>query len=400
MTTSEAQTADLSVFQDTKVAFSSQSNSKLRKTFWLFALMNRVWVVNLGTFFIKLAFKLKLPVKSLIRFTIFEHFCGGENIEDCQKTAKKLAEAGIGTILDYSVEGKDEEAGFEATFQELLRTIDAAAASGNIPFTVFKVTGIASAEILEKIQAGQGLSPGEQSAYHRAAERVKTLCRSAAGRQVRIFIDAEESWIQEVIDGLAVEMMSELNRGQVIVYNTFQFYKEDTLENLKNLYLRAAERGFLIGAKLVRGAYMEKERLRALENAYCNPVHGSKENTDRDYNAAIDFCLDRLDSMAICLGTHNEYSTAYCMARMERLGIARNDSRVWFAQLYGMSDNISYNLAGREYNVAKYVPYGPVEDVLPYLFRRAEENKAISGQSSREFLLVKQEIKRRNGPGA
>ncbi len=400
MTTSETQFVDLTLFENTKVAFSSQSNSKLRKTFWLFALMNKVWIVNLGTFFIKLSFKLNLPIKSIIRFTIFEQFCGGENIENCQKTAEKLGKAGVGTILDYSVEGRDDDDGVEATFRELLRTIDFAAVSSNIPFTVFKVTGMASADLLERIQSKEVLGTAEKKAYQRLRERVQVLCRRAKEKKVRIFIDAEESWIQEVIDDLANEMMEELNREEVVVYNTYQLYKEETLESLKDIFLRSNEKGFFVGAKLVRGAYLEKERLRASEHAYCDPVHKTKADTDKDYNAAVDFCLDRLDKIAVCLGTHNEYSVGYCITKMQRLGLQRNDHRVWFAQLYGMSDNISFNLADAGYNVAKYVPYGPVEDVMPYLFRRAEENKAIAGQSSREFLLVKSELKRRNEEGS
>lgn len=396
MTSSGTQIVDLSLFENTKIAFSSQSNSKLRKTFWLFAMMNKVWIVNLGTFFIKLCLKLNLPIKSIIRLTIFEQFCGGENIENCQKTVKELGESRIGTILDYSVEGKDDEAGFDDTFQELLKTIVAAAGSKNIPFTVFKVSGIASVDLLEKIQQKESLTEGEKLAFERVRNRVQTLCERASEKKVHIFIDAEESWIQQVIDDLANEMMERFNKERVWVYNTFQLYKNETLENLKDIYLKASERGFMVGAKLVRGAYIEKEKLRAMENAYCDPIHKTKEATDRDYNLAVDFCVERLDRMAFCLGTHNEYSTAYCLAKMNRLGIARNDHRIWFAQLFGMSDNISFNLANEGYNVAKYVPYGPVGEVMPYLFRRAEENKSISGQSSREFLLVKNELKRRN----
>jgi proline dehydrogenase len=382
-------------FEDTSVAFASKSDAKLRKTYWLFSLMNQARVVNLGTFFIKLALKLNLPIKNVIRATIFEQFCGGETINDCDATIKALGSSGIGTILDYSVEGEDEEASFEATALEIFKTIDKAAASESIPFSVFKVTGVASSELLEKVQKRDELSEDEKAAYGRAHERVERLCEHAYAKGVRIFIDAEESWIQGVIDDLAYEMMQKFNRERAIVYNTYQLYRHETLEALKTAFLVARQKGYFLGGKLVRGAYMEKERLRARENEYFNPIHVSKEATDIDYNLAIDFCLDRLEHIAICLGTHNEYSSQYCAIKMKKLGIANNDDRIWFAQLLGMSDNISYNLAKIGYNVAKYVPYGPIDAVLPYLIRRAEENTSIAGQSSREFLLVKSELKRR-----
>ncbi|MHA4736610.1 proline dehydrogenase family protein [Dyadobacter sp. MSC1_007] len=382
-------------FEDTSVAFASKSDAKLRKTYWLFSLMNQARVVNLGTFFIKLALKLNLPIKNLIRATIFEQFCGGETINDCDATIKALSSSGIGTILDYSVEGEDEEASFEATALEIFKTIDKAAGSESIPFSVFKVTGVASSELLEKVQKKDELSEDEKAAYGRAHERVERLCEHAYAKGVRIFIDAEESWIQGVIDDLAYEMMQKFNRERAIVYNTYQLYRHETLEALKTAFLVARQKGYFLGGKLVRGAYMEKERLRARENEYFNPIHVSKEATDIDYNLAIDFCLDRLEHIAICLGTHNEYSSQYCAIKMKKLGIANNDDRIWFAQLLGMSDNISYNLAKVGYNVAKYVPYGPINAVLPYLIRRAEENTSIAGQSSREFLLVKSELKRR-----
>lgn len=382
-------------FEDTSVAFASKSDAKLRKTYWLFSLMNQARVVNLGTFFIKLALKLNLPIKNLIRVTIFEQFCGGETINDCNPTIASLGQSGIGTILDYSVEGEDKESSFDATATEILKTIDKAADSKTIPFSVFKVTGVASSDLLEKVQRKDPLSGEEQAAYRRAAQRVERLCQHAHALGVRIFIDAEESWIQGVIDDLAYEMMQQFNREKAIVYNTYQLYRHETLENLKTAFLNARQKGYFLGGKLVRGAYMEKERLRARENEYFNPIHTSKEATDTDYNLAIDFCLDRLEHVAICLGTHNEYSSQYCAIKMKKLGIAHADDRIWFAQLLGMSDNISYNLAKAGYNVAKYVPYGPIDAVLPYLIRRAEENTSIAGQSSREFLLVKSELKRR-----
>ncbi|WP_439557413.1 proline dehydrogenase family protein [Dyadobacter sp.] len=382
-------------FEDTSVAFASKSDAELRKTYWLFSLMNQARVVNLGTFFIKLALKLNLPIKNLIRVTIFEQFCGGETINDCDRTIAMLGKSGIGTILDYSVEGEDKESSFDVTATEILRTIDKAATSQNIPFSVFKITGVASAELLEKIQRKDQLTEAEEAAFERVIARVESLCSRAHEKNVRIFVDAEESWIQGVIDDLTYQMMQKFNRERTIVYNTYQLYRHETLDALKTAYLTARQKGYLLGGKLVRGAYMEKERLRARENEYFNPIHASKQATDTDYNLAIDFCLEHVEHISICLGTHNEYSSQYCAAKMQKLGIEKNDSRIWFAQLLGMSDNISYNLSNAGYNVAKYVPYGPINAVLPYLIRRAEENTSIAGQSSREFLLVKSELKRR-----
>ena len=382
-------------FEDTSVAFASKSNAQLRKTYWLFSVMNQARVVNLGTFFIKLALKLQLPIKNLIRVTIFEQFCGGETIADCNLTITSLGASHIGTILDYSVEGEDKEASFESTAAEILRTIDKAHSSTNIPFSVFKITGIASSELLEKIQRKDVLTPDENSAYVRLKVRLEKLCDHAHELNVRLFIDAEESWIQGIIDELTYEMMAKYNKDRAIVYNTYQLYRYETLEALKTAYLTARQKGYILGGKLVRGAYIEKERMRARENEYFNPIHTSKEATDRDYNSAIDFCLEHLEYIAICLGTHNEFSSQYCATKMKKLCLANDDERIWFAQLLGMSDNISYNMAKAGYNVAKYVPYGPIDAVLPYLIRRAEENTSIAGQSSREFLLVQSELKRR-----
>lgn len=382
-------------FEDTSVAFAYKSDNQLRKTYWLFSLMNQARVVNLGTFFIKLALKLHLPIKNLIRVTIFEQFCGGETIIECDATITALGNSGIGTILDYSVEGEDDESSFEATTQEVLKTIDKAGQSKNIPFSVFKITGVASVDLLEKIQRKESLSESESTAYARIKERVEKLCNHAYETNVRIFVDAEESWIQGVIDDLTYEMMEKFNREKAIVYNTYQLYRYETLDALKGAYLIAKQRGYILGGKLVRGAYMEKERLRARENEYFNPIHVSKEATDSDYNAAIDFCLEHIQHISICLGTHNEYSSQYCAVKMKKLNLDNKDNRIWFAQLLGMSDNISFNLAKAGYNVAKYVPYGPIDAVLPYLIRRAEENTSVAGQSSREFLLAKSELKRR-----
>lgn len=382
-------------FEDTSTAFADQSDWELKKTYLIFAAMNQNWLVKIGTFFIKLFLYLKFPIKSLIKNTVFEHFCGGESIEDCRNTIQKLDHAHIGTILDYSVEGEASEKSFDATVSEILHTIEKASKTPAVPFSVFKVTGLADTELLEKVQNNQPLDADEQAAYDRVRHRVNVLCQAAHDWHVKIFIDAEESWIQDTIDALAYEMMVRYNQKQAVVYNTYQLYLRDSFNNLSKAVKTARQQGYCLGVKLVRGAYMEKERQRAHEMEYCEPVHGTKEETDRDFNRAIDFCLENKDVVSLCLGTHNEYSSLYLAEEMRRRGIAPNDTRFWFAQLLGMSDNISYNLAKAGYNVAKYVPYGPVEAVMPYLFRRAEENTSVAGQASREFSLLKREIERR-----
>lgn len=382
-------------FEDTSIAFSSQSNAKLRKTYWLFSLMNRGWLVNLGTFFIKLALRLKLPIKFLIKNTIFEQFCGGEDIRDCESTIQNLHKAHVGTILDYSVEGEDTEKSFDETTLEVLRTIERASESQDIPFSVFKVTGIASTELLEAVQIGDSLNKEQKAEFDRVLKRMDTLCRRAYERNVRIFIDAEESWIQDTIDTLAYDMMHRYNHERPVIYNTYQMYRWESLDHLRRDTAEAQAKGYYLGVKLVRGAYLEKERLRAHEEEYQDPIQATKEDTDHAFNQAIDYCLEHRSTISICLGTHNEYSCEYCVQQMKQMGIQPNDSHIYFAQLLGMSDNISYNLANAGYNVAKYVPYGPVDTVMPYLFRRAEENKSIAGQSSREFNLVSDELKRR-----
>jgi proline dehydrogenase len=358
--------------------------------------MNQPWLINIGTFFIKLGLLLRLPIKGLIRSTIFAQFCGGENIQNCERTIKHLSKSKIGTILDYSVEGEDDEASFEHTTNEILKSIEKAAQIPDVPFAVFKVTGIASSELMEKIQTNaESLDNDEKASWNRAETRFNTICGRAADLNVKIFIDAEESWIQDVIDGLAYKAMQKHNTTRTIIYNTFQMYRADMLQNLTEAIKKAQHEGYYLGAKLVRGAYFEKERVRAHEGDYFDPIHATKEETDHDFDAAIQLSLQHRNVISICLGTHNEASCLLCVNLMNEAHIPHNDPHIWFAQLLGMSDNISFNLAHAGYNVAKYVPYGPVEAVMPYLFRRADENKSIAGQSSREFLLIKREVKRR-----
>jgi proline dehydrogenase len=382
-------------FEDTSIAFQSKSDFQLKKSLYLFALMNKNWIVKIGTFLVKLALWLHFPVKNLIKWSIFGQFCGGETLSDCNKTINSLSKNNLGTILDYSVEGEDNEYSFEKTYQEIILTIDKAKSTENIPFSVFKVSGIASTDLLEKIQNKELLNEEEKSAFEQVKTRFEKIAEYAFNQNVNLFIDAEESWIQDVIDNLANEMMEKYNKKRAIIYNTYQLYRKDILNNLKTITEKATNEHFYIGAKLVRGAYMEKEREKAHEENYCEPIHDDKVGTDIDYNLAIDFCLENRETIAICLGTHNEYSCQYLVENMAKLGIKPNDKRYYFAQLLGMSDNISFNLSKAGYNVAKYVPYGPVAAVMPYLFRRAEENTSMAGQSSREYNMLLKENNRR-----
>ncbi|WP_205502910.1 proline dehydrogenase family protein [Rufibacter psychrotolerans] len=382
-------------FEDTAIAFADKSDSELYKTYLLFAAMNNNSLVKMGGGMMKKALGWNLPVKGLIKKTIFEQFCGGETIQECKPTIERLGRSGIGTILDYSVEGESNEASFDHTVQEIIATIEMAATSEHIPFSVFKVTGVGDPALLTKAQTDQELTPAEKAAFGRVRARVKAICQRAFERGVRVFIDAEESWMQETIDQLCYDMMELYNQERPIVYNTYQLYRHDRLDVIKRDVERARKLGYYLGGKLVRGAYMEKEGRTAQQKGYQNPINPTKQATDALYDEALAYCVANIDRFAICAGTHNEQSSYLLMELMDQHNIAPNDERVYFAQLLGMSDNLSYNLAHAGYNVAKYVPYGPVEAVMPYLLRRADENTAIAGQSSREFSLVKKELERR-----
>jgi proline dehydrogenase len=382
--------------EDTAIAFSYKSNGELRKANFIFTLVNHPWISALATGSVKLALKLHLPVKGIIRKTAFNHFCGGETIQETEKVVEKLAQFNVGTILDYSVEGEKSEAGFENTTQEIIRTIEEAKTYGHIPFSVFKVTGLGSFELLEKINSKKLLNQEEETAFERVRKRVEQICEKACTCNIPVLVDAEETWIQDPIDQLAYEMMTKFNQKRAIVFNTFQLYRTDTLENLKNALQEASAKSYFLGAKLVRGAYMEKERARAERLGYASPIQPNKGATDKAFNEALQFSISNITRMGLMCGSHNEHSNLYLTELLEKYKIKASDDKVWFAQLYGMSDNISFNLAKAGYNVAKYVPYGPVKAVMPYLLRRANENTSVSGQSSRELILIRKEIARRN----
>jgi len=384
-------------FEDTAVAFAAKSDAELRRMYALFAAMNNQGLVKLGGGLMKKALRWHVPgTKFLIKHSIFEQFCGGETIQECRPVIEELGRYRIGTILDYSVEGEGDDRSFDRTRDELLATIELAHHSEHIPFSVFKITGLADSAVLEKRQAGKSLTPAEQASYERAHARIEAVCSLAYRYGVRVFVDAEESWFQGTIDALAYEMMVKYNRETAIVWNTYQLYRHDRLEALQQAHAEAVAQGYYIGAKLVRGAYMEKEGRVAAQRGLANPINPTKAATDQLYDEALRYCVTQIDRISVCAGTHNEDSSRLLAELMAEHGLRPNDPRVWFAQLYGMSDNLTYNLAHAGYNTAKYVPYGPVEAVMPYLLRRADENTAIAGQSSREFLLIQKELRRRN----
>ncbi|HKP67857.1 MAG TPA: proline dehydrogenase family protein [Pyrinomonadaceae bacterium] len=382
-------------FQDTATAFADKSNSELKEKYRLFKLLNSPFLNGVGTRMAKFALSFGLPVEGLIKSTIFEQFCGGETIEECNPVIARLGEAGIGTILDYAIEGRATEQDFDDTKNEIIRTIERAKNDPNIPFSVFKVTGIAPLGTLEKISSKKKLDAKGQAKCERIHTRVNEICEFAASIGQPVFIDAEESWIQDAIDHLATDMMEKYNRQEAIVYNTLQMYRSDRLQFLKDARRNAHSEGYILAVKLVRGAYMEKERERAEEMGYPSPIHEDKKGSDRDYNAALEYCIDHLDDVAFVAGTHNERSTQLLVQMMHQRGLAHDHPQIFFSQLYGMSDNLSYVLAKNGYNVSKYVPYGPVGDAIPYLVRRAEENTSTAGQVSRELTLINQELERR-----
>ncbi len=382
-------------FEDTSIAFSAKSNFQLKKAKVLFSVVNSPWMAKIATNSVKIAISLGLPIKWAVKPTAFEHFCGGETIEECHDTIETLGSYGIGTILDYSVEGEDDEAVFDATRDEIIKTIEHGHKDGNVPFSVFKVTGLGATELLGKVNDGDPLSAEEKEAYARIEARVLAICKTGHALNVPVLVDAEETWIQKPIDRMAYQMMEKFNLETAIVFNTFQMYRSDMLENLKQAIEVSKGKNYFIGAKLVRGAYMEKERERAEKMGYPSPIQPNKEATDKDFNAGIAACVDNIELVTLVCGSHNEYSNAYLAELMHNKGIEKKDNRLWFAQLYGMSDNISFKLAKEGYNLAKYVPYGPVKSVMPYLFRRAEENTSVAGQSSRELDMIKKEIIRR-----
>lgn len=382
-------------FNNTEIAFKGKSDKDLNKAYWLFKMVASNALIKIGTPITTFSLNIGLPIQGIIRNTIYRQFCGGESIEDCSRAISELGHGNVTTILDYSVEGEESEESFDATCNEILRTVESAKQNSLISFCVFKPTGLGRFDLLAKIDAKQALTAEEQAEYQRLWNRCDQICQACHAAGIRVLIDAEHSWIQDTIDDIAREMMEKYNQEKPIVYNTYQLYRADKLASLKADFAYAKTQNFHLGAKIVRGAYMEIERERAKENGYPSPIQPNKKASDTDYNDAIYFILDNIDQIGLMAGTHNEESCRILAEEMERRNIPHNLPNVFFAQLLGMSDNLSFNLGAAGYNVAKYMPYGPVKAVMPYLFRRAQENTSVGGQTGRELSLIMKELKRR-----
>jgi proline dehydrogenase len=388
-------------FDNTENAFAYKTDKELKSARFLFRTMGFSWFVKIGTRLTPFIMKTGLPVHGLIRKTIFKQFVGGETLEETTGVGSVLGKYGVQVILDYGVEGKEGEESFDHATEEFIRVINYAATQTNIPFMSIKVTGFARFALLQKLDEAPRLRSGihdheaEVAEWDRVRERMYSICEAAAEKNIGVLVDAEESWIQDPVDRLTMEMMEIFNKEKVIVYNTIQLYRHDRLHFLKLSHQIARQQGFLLGVKLVRGAYMEKERARAEEKGYASPIQKNKEQTDRDYNQAVEYCINNLDQLSVIVASHNEQSNLLAARLLDEKGVAHNHSHIHFSQLFGMSDNITFNLAKEGFNVSKYLPFGPIRDVIPYLMRRAQENSSMSGQTGRELTLINKELARR-----
>lgn len=383
------------IFDDTKTAFSLKSDSELERAYFLFKMISLQPLVKIGTAVTRFALNASLPVEGLVRATVFDHFCGGVSEKDCVSTIDAMYSKNVHSVLDFSVEGKETESLFDSALERVMSLIDFAKDRPGMPFSVFKPTGFGRFEVWRKVTENETLSDKEQQEWKRIQERFHKVCKKAKACDIKLLIDAEESWMQGAVDDLVLEMMQTYNQEKPIVFTTLQCYRWDRLAYLKDLHQDGIEKGYHLGIKIVRGAYMEKERARAEEKGYDSPICKDKPETDAHFNAMLVYIFDNLEDIWAFIGTHNEESNYLAIEIMAQKEIAPDDSRVWFGQLYGMSDHISYNLAKEGYNVTKYVPFGPVKDVMPYLIRRAEENTSVAGQTNRELSLIQEERRRR-----
>jgi len=382
------------IFENTKIAFAIKKDSELERAYFLFKMIQNEPLVRIGTAITNFALKAHMPVEHLIRASVFDHFCGGITEEDCMDTIDKMYTKKVHSVLDYSVEGKETEEQFDFAMYKTLKILDFVKEKNSIPFAVFKPTGFGRFAIYQKITENVELTDEEEEEWNRIVARYDKVAKKAYDNDVPLLIDAEESWMQTAADDLIEMMMQKYNKNKVIVFNTLQMYRWDRLDYLKDLHQKAKAKGYYIGMKLVRGAYMEKERERADEKRYKSPICATKQETDDNYDAAVLYMMNN-EKMAVFAGTHNEKSSLRLMELATKYNISKDDQRLWFGQLYGMSDHISFNLAANGYNVAKYLPFGPVRDVMPYLIRRAEENTSVAGQTNRELKLLKSERRRR-----
>jgi proline dehydrogenase len=383
------------IFENTATAFALKTDSELERAYFLFKMIANEPLVRIGTAMTNFAIKAHLPVEGLIRATVFDHFCGGVNEEDCLPVVDKMYEKGVCSVLDYSVEGKEGDDPFDSALETILKILDFVKERDAIPFAVFKPTGFGRFALYQKVGEGATLTNAETQEWQRVINRFDKVCKKAYDLDVSLLIDGEESWMQDAADQIVEDLMRKYNTEKAIIFNTLQMYRWDRMDYIKKLHEKAKKEGFRIGMKVVRGAYMEKENDRAEELGYKTPICASKKATDENFDIAVQYMLENLDTISLFAGTHNESSSYQLMQLMQNASVANEDPRVWFGQLFGMSDHISFNLAEKGYNVAKYLPFGPVRDVMPYLIRRAEENTSVAGQTTRELGLLKKEKKRR-----
>ncbi|MES2330481.1 MAG: proline dehydrogenase family protein [Bacteroidota bacterium] len=390
-------------FDNTENAFAYKTDKELKGARFLFKTMEYPWFVQVGTRLTPFIMKTGLPIHGLIRKTIFKQFVGGETLEETAAVGSVLGKYGVQVILDYGVEGKEGEDSFDHATEEFIRVINYAATQTNIPFISVKITGLARFGLLQTLDEAPRLRSGihdheeETAEWDRVRDRMYTICEAAAEKNIGVLVDAEESWIQDPVDRLTIEMMEIFNKDKAIIYNTIQLYRHDRLHFLKLSHQIARQQGFVLAVKLVRGAYMEKERSRANAKGYASPIQPTKEATDRDYNEAVKYCIENMEQISVIVASHNEESNLHAARLLDEKGLPHNHSHIHFSQLYGMSDNITFNLAKEGFNVSKYLPFGPIRDVIPYLMRRAQENSSVSGQTGREMSLIKKELKRRKG---
>ena len=384
------------LLDNTKNGFTLKSNFELRKAYFLFKIISNKTLTNLGKLALEVSLKLRLPILFIVKGTVFEQFCSGETLDESFDTVKKLNNKNVKSYLHYSVEGLENEDSYNLSLNEVLSSIEFVAEKPILDFTVFKPTAIASTQILKKVSSNESLDEKEKILFDKSLDRFDKICLLAHKKDVKVLVDAEESWIQDAIDEIVLSMMIKYNKKKAIVFNTSQMYRHDRLNYLKNLHINSLKNNFFIGIKLVRGAYIEKENKRAKRNNYLSPICSSKELTDQNFNDGASFILSNLDKFSLFSGTHNEESIYKIINVMENNNINRNDPSIWFGQLYGMSDNITFNLASEGFNVIKYLPYGPIKEVIPYLIRRADENTSVKGQTSRELDLIRTELKRRS----
>ena len=386
----------MSIFNNTQIAFADKTDSQLKKAYWMFKAIEQPLITNVGISALNFTVKNDFPfVTNIVKQTLFEQFCGGETHEESMKVVKQMFKHHVGSIFDYAIEGKAEEKVFDDTCTEIKQNIKFAEGNPAIPFVVFKPTGFGRLDLYADVSAGKELTSSEKEEWQRVRNRYEEVCKMAYDNKVILMIDAEESWMQDAVDHLVNEMMEKYNKEKAYIWNTIQMYRTGRLEYMAQDLERAKSKNYFLGYKFVRGAYMEKERERAAEKNYPDPIQPTKEATDNNYNAAVDFVLENLDRVAAFFGTHNEKSTELAIDKMKTLGLAHDDERLHFGQLYGMSDNITYWLGENKYNACKYLPYGPVKDVVPYLTRRAQENTSVAGQTGRELSLIQKELERR-----